>query len=317
MPDPIKPVLKARRALLGLGNIPETPTGNLPSVIPQPSTAMGRIEEKIQQKIEQPIDRRTFLEGSRNALAAASNIDKLGALGDLIPEAVQAVPEVAPRADVIMNALNGFLNYYGESHPYGSFLRDELLPSLDGEWNDRWGSQFDFISDSYKLTPEERTLAEDTLQNSIWHSGNLENIVDDGRPKEAWRSFFEDWDTEPSYDEAIAGKLSDNSPFTVEQLKNLNISIDPEINGRVDSVFNQLWKDDDLLADLYESGWIKPGEEYVPPSDDYRSVEGGYGNIASPYEIMKWFNNDHGNPPEGVKNTPAWADDMRKKYIPR
>ena len=139
------PISTARRAALGLSKMKKAPTGNLPTLRePKPTV--------IERTLDKPVDRRTFLEGSRNAAAAASNIDKLGALGDLIPEVVEPTLSNRYRIDGkdeipvdSFNKINSFLDPNIEDRVSNAY---ELL--MDG--------MFDELTDSNWIIPDEELM---------------------------------------------------------------------------------------------------------------------------------------------------------------
>ena len=142
------PISTARRAALGLSKMKKAPTGNLPTLRePQPTV--------IERTLDKPVDRRTFLEGAQNAAAAASNIDKLGALGDLIPEVATKAVEVAAPAV-----------------PSSFFKIKEMLASIDvpldwvlRDFAEGNSDNMDIMAEEYDLSPGDMSKAEDILIN--------------------------------------------------------------------------------------------------------------------------------------------------------
>ena len=164
------PISTGRRAVLGLSKMKKAPTGNLPTLRePQPTV--------IERTLDKPVDRRTFLEGAKNAAAAASNIDKLGALGDLIPEVVEPTLSNRYRIDgkdeipvdsfnKIKSVLTGLDSI---SHSF-----DEINNSIA---NNDW-KEFKGIAEKLGLTDEEALVAAHILRG-FGNSGSADDVAYD------------------------------------------------------------------------------------------------------------------------------------------
>ena len=251
------PISTGRRAVLGLSKMKKAPTGNLPTLRePQPTV--------IERTLDKPVDRRTFLEGARNAATAVSTADKLGALGDIIP-----TPEINS-ADKVLGVVKDFAQKsFGRKYLNDSFVFDKLGPWVTEQLFETDAPQMNWMTKifddaSQTLSTDEKAQALELLTNASRNSEKLKKVEANDDSEYAWDNLYKRWDREPRIDEVIAGhnpaKLP-NHPFTTEQIADINSFLDPNIEDRVSNAYELLM--DGMFDELTDSNWIIPDEELM------------------------------------------------------
>lgn len=71
-----------------------------------PATQPTVNESVVNEMLNRPVDRRTFMEGTKNAATALSMGNKLGALADLVPEAATPVQAAMPASEYLSSFLS-------------------------------------------------------------------------------------------------------------------------------------------------------------------------------------------------------------------
>ena len=168
--------------------IPEMPAA-------EPSSPFKGVEDVANRVLNQPVDRRQFLEGARSGAAALSQIGKFGQLGRIMP------PERPPE-DVMPQVLDAVGEFFNGGHgddvdsiiegisEHLDFERGVSEWSYDGEpYLDQLR---DFVKSKVKgVKDEDLDHVEDLVDGLAQQYAQTHFIFEDGRAKEAFRSLFE------------------------------------------------------------------------------------------------------------------------------
>lgn len=112
-----------------------------------PATQPTVNESVVNEMLNRPVDRRAFMEGTKNAATALSMGNKLGALADLVPETAAPVRAATePAYGYIMNLVDRLAEKMPESH------KASFIEQYDSPIGDVIGNLEDLGLQNLKLT---------------------------------------------------------------------------------------------------------------------------------------------------------------------
>lgn len=183
--------------------VPVSPRFQAPAIPEMPTAASTSpykgVEDVANRVLNAPVDRRQFLEGARSGAAALSQIGKFGQLGKILPEA-------KPPEDLMPKILGAVEEFFQGGHGDDvNTILEGIGQHLDfkrGDYTWSKGDEYDgepyldrlreFIQSRVQgVQDEDIKLIEDMITDVSLQDMETHFLVEDGRPKEAFRSMFD------------------------------------------------------------------------------------------------------------------------------